>query len=111
MREWRRGPLHRPRSVRCPETDALAPRPLPVRSARAVPRGCAPSRTAFGSNQRVSPRATAFVGNSTLCGIQSDFVGFHGYNMENAGFLQLLPVRADGMFPACSGVPPLWISL
>src|SRR5881397_3371365 len=36
MTGWRRGLSHRPRLVRCPETDALAPRPLPVRSAQTV---------------------------------------------------------------------------
>src|SRR5215212_1326223 len=30
MRGSTRGPWHRPRSKRCPETDAQAPRPLPV---------------------------------------------------------------------------------
>src|SRR3954451_1072439 len=44
MTEWRRGPSHRPRSVRCLETDALAPRPLPVRSAQTVLRGRTYSR-------------------------------------------------------------------
>src|SRR4029450_11926625 len=34
MREWTRGPLHRPRSAHCPETDALAPRQTTPRSQR-----------------------------------------------------------------------------
>src|SRR3569623_301119 len=37
MQEWTRGTSHRPRSVRCPETDALAPpRSLPVRASASV---------------------------------------------------------------------------
>ena len=76
-REWTRGPSRRPRSARCPETDALAPRPLPVRSARAIR-----SRTRVvtraprpGFELRVSPRATAYVGNSTA---SRDTMGFYG---------------------------------
>src|SRR3569833_1917364 len=45
MQEWIRGLSRRPRSVRCPATDALAPpRSLPVR-ARAAVRGRTLSRT------------------------------------------------------------------
>ena len=94
-REWTRGPSRRPRSARCPETDALAPRPLPVRSAqlsRSRMRGIAAHRVRLRI-QRVSPRATADVGNSTACGIQWDFMGFHGQYMGNA--------RISAAFQAC----------
>src|SRR3954470_780109 len=72
MTGWRRAPSHRPRSARCPETDALAPRPLPVRSAQTVLRGGTSSRA-----HRVRVRIKGL-----LPALQPVLVtqGFAGYN-------------------------------
>src|SRR5438874_13392781 len=113
MRGSRRGLSHRPRSVRCPETDALAPRPLPVRSAQSVLRGRTYSRV-HRVRVRIKglvPRATACVGNSTLCGIQWDFMGFNGQQLENGGFLRLPLGFGAALVPACSYASTLWLSL
>ena len=113
MTEWRRGPFRRPRSKRCPETDALAPpQQLPVRSARAISRGHASSRAhRVRVQNNGQPRATASVGNSSRCGIQWDSMGFYGQFVGNAGFLRLITGREQSSFTGCSGSLGLWISL
>src|SRR3954469_4511706 len=73
MTGWRRGPSHRPRSVRCPETDALAPRPLPVRSAQTVLRGRTCSRA-----HRVRVRIKGLVPALQPVLVTQGFAGYNG---------------------------------
>src|SRR5256885_10320393 len=112
MREWTRGPSHRPRSAHCPETDALAPRQtLPVRCARAMVRGCAPSRAPRSiSNQRVSPRAPEMLVTQRLAGYNGfswELMGIHGKWRIFGAFRR----ASVALFLACSSGQTLWISL
>src|SRR5690242_6902648 len=100
MRGWKRGLSHRPRSKRCPETDALAPLTLPF-AAQTSPVAGVRHRRAFHvrlPDDWVSP-ALPSVSNSRGGGIQWDFVGLHGHFREKLEFPWLFGRTRVG----CSG--------
>src|SRR5690348_15934622 len=102
MQGWTRGPSHRPRSKRCPETDAQAPRPLP--SQRASRRSRKRAACALSRQRRinaVSPRAAVHVGNSGPHGKQWIFMGFNGSIWSAADF-------RDFWLPQGGSVPELF---
>src|SRR5206468_10726021 len=103
MREWKRGTSHRPRSKRCPETDAQAPRLLPVsqrkrtrsrkRASSHAPRHC--------QINGLAPRATAMLVTQPAPGYNGfswDIVGLHGitwiHGLFRRAFVPLQPSPA-----------------
>src|SRR3954454_7397419 len=111
MREWKHGPSHRPRSKRCPETDALAPRALPVRARTAVRGNASPRTTRVrvrikGSDPALQPMlVTQWPWGYN--GILWDFVGNLGKWRNSA----VCPATLSAFRGCVAGLLNLWISL
>src|SRR5690242_15848756 len=83
--------------MRCPETDALAPRHSPFAAQKLPVHGSAamPPVPRYSGQFSGLPRATANVGNPTGRGTQWDFVGLRGKSCEIAEMLAILRVPSS----------------